>query len=431
MIASDARPGIGGRDRLLTWPVVAWVMIVFVSTFRLSGHRDPALAASGVASPEQLVELGVYTAVGVLGATEWLKSRRRVSSLGLLLFITFGVLAVASVVWSVVPLFSLVRGSQVVVLGILAYVTARRWLAQPIVGFVEWRRIWGGLVVGVAGVSAIALIWSDWPGGRFAWVGVHPGTTAEYLALAALVALSMILGPDWGLTRKVARVMPLLAVATALLLILTLTRSVTAAFLAASIVLVLGSTGGRLDVRLLAVVCVIVLILAGVMLWPTQVYEFLLRGGSTEQLLTLTGRTELWAAALQTVGDSPLVGFGYGAGRLILTELIPWSGTGHNLWVEASVSFGIIGAILVTAILGWMLYRSRRLQRAGARTSGGLGLALAVFVVLDGVAGPGFALPGVIQAVLALMITGLVAAPVIGRGPKSAGTAAGGPTVYR
>jgi len=393
------------------WIPVSWIVLLFVSSFRYSGFRDPGLAAAGVASPENALELAVYGVVGILAVTQWLGDRGRVHSLGIWLFIIFGTVAVTSSLWSTVPLFSIVRGGQVLVLALLVSVTARIWATRPEGAQEDWRRIWVAFIWLAVAFSVIGLLWQSWLGGRFTWPGLHPGTTAEYLGIGAVVALSMMIQRGWNISLRLRRLLPFIAIGMATLMFLTVTRSVMLAFLVAVPVTIIWSTFRRLDLRILATAWLVLTLVAAVVIWPTELFDFVLRGGTVDQLSTLTGRTELWAYAFETVGDSPIVGFGYGAGRLVLTERFPWSGTGHNLWVEASVSLGLVGALLVSAILVWIGIRAVRAQRSSPSPIGNVGLAVGTFVLVAGVAGVGFALPGFSQVVIALVVAGLSSSP--------------------
>ncbi|MQF66929.1 hypothetical protein FIM07_00630 [SAR202 cluster bacterium AD-802-F09_MRT_200m] len=81
--------------------------------------------------------------------------------------------------------------------------------------------------------------------------------------------------------------------------------------------------------------------------------------GKTVELgfFEFTGRSAVWAEALDRFKDSPVIGFGFHADRLLL-------GThAHNAFVHAVIQTGVVGTIpfLSAIILGWvLLFRNAR-----------------------------------------------------------------------
>lgn len=390
-------------DRETRWLTTAWVVLLFVSSFRFSGFRDPALAASGAASIENAIELFAYAVVAAFVARRWYGNRIRIDSGGVRLLVAYGVLAVISVLWSRVPLFSLVRGAQIVVLAVLTAYTAHIWNTRSELVRPQWRSIWTTFLVISCVVSAVGLLTSNWIGGRFAWPGMHPGVTAEYLGVAALVVLVMLV-QRWEVRVGLRRLLPLLLPALLVLMVLTITRSVIAAFIAALPLVIVTSSFAPRGIRLLLGGFLGYVMVSVMLLWPERLIEFVLRDGSVDQLTSLTGRTELWQYALEALERSPWFGFGYGSGRIVLTERIPWSGTGHNLWIESAVSLGAVGAILVTLIIGWLFVQAFRYRHATTHPGKTLVPSLVVFLTVGSIAGSTIALPGFDLTVAALMI---------------------------
>ena len=86
--------------------------------------------------------------------------------------------------------------------------------------------------------------------------------------------------------------------------------------------------------------------------------EKITKSGSTEELTTATGRTEIWAGALSVIGDKPLTGYGYGAARFVMED---FSFHAHNVVLNAAIFGGILGAMVMLSIIlyfvGSMIYR--------------------------------------------------------------------------
>lgn len=402
-----------GSNRSAAWLPAAWLIICFISNIRFSGFRDPALAASGVASPENLMELAVFYAVGLLAVMHLLIARQRLRSVGLWLVGLLGGLASLSSFWSRVSLFSFVRGSQLVVVAILAAASASIWASQKRDLEKDWRRIWSWYLAIAGVVTVVSLAVGSYIGGRFTWPGQHPGTTGEILGIAVLVSLSMILEPGWSVSRRMRRLLPVLITGGVVAMALTVSRTAILGLTVAVVVLLVATNRSRFDLRILSVAGLLAVAGLAVTVYAEQVFGFVARGADLEELLTLTGRTELWGFALRVMGQSPLGGFGYGAGRLVLSEEIQWAGTGHNLWVESAISLGGIGILLVTGLILWMVFAAIDLERRAPGPVGSLAIALVVFETIGAVTGSSFALPGTSLTVTALLIAGIAARRIL------------------
>ena len=99
-----------------------------------------------------------------------------------------------------------------------------------------------------------------------------------------------------------------------------------------------------------------------VLIYSQTILEFLRRGQSDQELMTLTGRTRFWESSLESVRESPLTGYGaYAGGRYVVQGPVT-SGDGpttvHSFWVEVLVDTGVVGFLLVLVGLGaawlWM-----------------------------------------------------------------------------
>ena len=81
------------------------------------------------------------------------------------------------------------------------------------------------------------------------------------------------------------------------------------------------------------------------------------RDHAEEIIVSLTGRTAIWAAVYEKVRASPWLGYGYGASRLILSE--DWSGIAsnpphaHNMILQSLLSVGVIGTLFLFLVLLW------------------------------------------------------------------------------
>ena len=395
------------RRKTARWIPIAWIVLLFVSSFRFSGRRSVEAAVSGSASLENAVELAAYGFFGALALVRLVYRTPRFRAFGVAAFAAFTLLSVASVMWSLIPLFTLIRSSQLVVLAVLVAVTAGVWSDRTRSLHRDWTRIWLSYLA-VAGVASVAaFIWPNWQAGRWSWPGLHTGTTSEYVAIGAMALLSMQVEHGWELSRRFRRVVPLLFIVSLVLLMLTITRSSLFGFVAGSFLIVWTGSRLRSDRRLVLVGGLIAAVVAGVAWFSESLVEYLLRGQTVDQFYTFTGRTDLWLFALGELNESPLLGFGYGAARVILIDEFFWAGTGHNLWIEAALSVGVVGAVLLTVVLLWIAGRSLSLQRTDPGPASNFGIAFVTATLVSGFATTALALPGLNFATAGLVLAGV------------------------
>lgn len=90
---------------------------------------------------------------------------------------------------------------------------------------------------------------------------------------------------------------------------------------------------------------------------------------------TLTGRTDLWSAQIEAIGERPALGHGYGVfwnsgddfrrsfERSTSSFALEVS-HGHNTWLNIAINFGLVGALLVVLVLVRLARTVRRSMRA-------------------------------------------------------------------
>jgi O-antigen ligase len=73
---------------------------------------------------------------------------------------------------------------------------------------------------------------------------------------------------------------------------------------------------------------------------------------------TLTGRTDLWEAALPTIESNLLLGSGYMASKFVSIETDTYWDAGHlhNGFIEALYNNGLVGLALIVTILGFTIF---------------------------------------------------------------------------
>lgn len=87
------------------------------------------------------------------------------------------------------------------------------------------------------------------------------------------------------------------------------------------------------------------------------------RTGNVEEILTLTGRTDIWFAVMDAFFEKPLLGWGYGVSKFELPGLFEsewgWvTGSAHNLFLQSLFSNGLLGFVAFFLFLLRGLYLS-------------------------------------------------------------------------
>jgi O-antigen ligase len=78
----------------------------------------------------------------------------------------------------------------------------------------------------------------------------------------------------------------------------------------------------------------------------------LTKSGSTDELATATGRTDIWAYGIKKIAESPLVGYGYCSARFIMDE---HSFHCHNIILNALMYGGVVPGLIVVGMLLYQL----------------------------------------------------------------------------
>jgi len=85
------------------------------------------------------------------------------------------------------------------------------------------------------------------------------------------------------------------------------------------------------------------------------------RTGSVDEILTLTGRTEIWSAALDHVWERPLFGWGFNGTEALMTASMPrnFSGTAvnaHNMYLQLALTLGLVGLLPGLALIAMTVH---------------------------------------------------------------------------
>lgn len=392
--------------------------------------RDPSLAVQGVVDTQILVELAIWAIVGAWAAGRLLRSHRWLmegfpGQLGPALkwYVPIGLMSLVSALLLRGSALTVVRAAQLLVLLALA-VLVQRDVRQGRAHVVDvWTAAARVLVGAVLGLMVLGYLLPQVTSGyetyygfaRYRLLQMHPIGTAQLLGLAVVACAADLL---LKVRRPSGTEQTLLLLAALVLsagLWATKARGAMVATVVAVLVLVLLSSQlRRRGALLLAGAALAVPVASGAL--DDALRTTLLRGQSEEELLSLTGRTELFGYAWQLFTERPVSGWGYLATRDIFLERFPWAGESHNAVVDIALSLGLIGLTLYLGLLvtATMSLRHGLQRNDAARELAVVGTALLTWLLLDGVGSDSYGGaigPGLVALVLVVLISDDVRTP--------------------
>jgi O-antigen ligase len=398
---------------------ISWSYVVVLLAGTKLRLRDPSASLSGDLDFQIVLELALYGVLAVVVAVLFLACWRTLRPLAAPELLLFGyvILALSSLSWSVVPTFTGIRTLQLLILFGLAVLSVRVLGAERTTRVASIAVVLYVLVCSAAVVAGLpgagAYTRTDFFGvTRFSWFAVHPITVGTYAGVAMLSVLATGLWSPRGWRDRFFGIPSWLSFAPLfVILALTYSRGPLLASLGATGVLLLKrarfgnaillSAGGTL---------VAVVMLAQWAESDNPIVHALLRGQSVEQVISLTGRTELWERAMPLFLDSPVFGQGYHGSRPVLLTLARWAGYAHNALLQTVLDLGIIGVLLLWPTLLWLAAKSL-LQPFDSNPRTGVHqafvLATMVFVLLNGVTSESFAGPPGYEVLLVFVCTSL------------------------
>jgi len=409
--------------------VVTFLLLLLAETkFRT---RDAGAMLSGSVDSQVLYELALYAALGwivVLGFIIPPRPAHRVAPAIAIGLGCYAALAVLSTVWSPSPAITLVRSVQLSILVAVAICLSAR--ADPVTIFQSLLIalvLYCGVMTIIAFVVPGATPRLGVPGktGRFSWFAVHPGAVAMLASLTVLLLIITLMNglPRTPGPRRLGIGLAGIAFFGAMLLA---TRS------RADLIAMVGTVGVlfvrrlRLKPELLAAAilgCIGITGLAvtnfgamhlvnNVLSDNWSVGDYVLRGQTPDQFMSLSSRTELWKDMLPLIAARPVLGWGFESTRSILLDVFFWASYAHNAVVQVVMGLGIVGAALLLPLFGSCFFvggSGDQLARDGPSFARTTVIGIAVYLGIQSLAFESFAgTPGV--AVLVAFVCMLSAA---------------------
>jgi O-antigen ligase len=272
--------------------------------------------------------------------------------------------ALASAAWSLTPTYSGAVAIGWVGNLALACLAVRTCGERAVMVLLVWS-IGAFVAVGLAGlVFAPDIAWMppsvEETEYRFRGFSGHPNVLAQQAGV--LVTVAVVARRARYISRRLFVAALALGFAT---LVLTDSRTAMIAVIVAWGFVALRERGlGRLAV--IAAVAVLVLVLTVFTVGGVTNIEDALgmfsRTGAGSEVLTLTGRTEIWTIAWERILQRPLLGWGYLATEELLLSSVGRTFYGdainaHNMFVQSLLSVGFLGSLAGFAMIGLLVVR--------------------------------------------------------------------------
>jgi hypothetical protein len=340
----------GSWLRRLIHGAVGLLLFVSVLDVRRCG------AAEGIAGTgNSLIKIGTAVIVGCIALASALRIRPRSFRIGKLVWL-YGGIALASLLWSFDARQSAIgAGGLVVYTGIAGVASAMpsRDVLRTVARTCDFVVLASLILYALSPRLAV-----DYVTGTDRLAGLTYGSHA--LARCAAVALLVRLSErrDGSVRRRIAMVFwGLLYVAV---FVLADSRQV----YAAGLVAVCALYWPRSHIRALAcsVVACTGICLAGLLLHAAgydaaEALQNSLARSATEDVASLSGRTDIWQAAVRLAAKRPWVGYGFNAGGLALsssysTGVSEWTThSAHNVVLHCMLDLGALGTIVLVLIM--------------------------------------------------------------------------------
>jgi O-antigen ligase len=364
--------------------------------FGLAGRSAQDLAENPLNGGAQvkLVLIGVTLVIGALALATGPAHAPRVGT-AFLLFAAYVVVVFLGVSASVDPSLTAFRGLELAA-AVIAVAGAYRRLGREAVVRIE-RILYGALVALVGSVWLVLLVSPGrvlvpTPASPLPWEleGVYPAISSNGVGTLGLILALWSLGRMFEPIQGERMGRPAALLATALGVATLVGAQYRTGYIAFALgIAVLLVVRGR---RTLAVVTLAVALAAA--LWGISgavetSQPFLLRGDTTAQAGTLSGRLFMWRHAIPFWRESPVLGRGLLTSTRL--EVLPSIGledtaTVHGTWIEALVGTGLVGTTLLAAAVLVLLRRALAdaLRRGGRVVPALLVTALIVRSVTGG-----------------------------------------------
>lgn len=343
-------PDIGRRAALSRWATIGAVAALLFVTFAVFRSRD---FADYSVDWQIMLKGGTWLAAGAVGVFSM--GGQSVRPVGAPLVAGFGLFLFFSIsaLWSPTPEYTIATAGCALSVFLFAIGVGSRLSEHDllIAGWIAASSLAGSSLVLYAIASGdIGAGEND----RFAGFTNH--ATALATVASYLILVSALLLPSAG--RQIGISMLLVGSIALGLVTTVLTESrmpLGAVVLASALYALLRNQSLRALsplVSILVLACAVVASAVGLdALVSEKVVSLVSRSGQVEEVLTVTGRLEIWSYVLEHISEAPVFGHGFGSSRAVLSTFSGWSiSHTHNILLQALLEGGVIGVALLLAV---------------------------------------------------------------------------------
>ena len=296
------------------------------------------------------LKLALWASMGLVGMARLPQLQPLLRDRAILSIGMFALIAIASTLWSPTPVYSAA--------GSIGFLTALLFACAVAAELPEdrlYRTVVGSFVIYVAlnMVAAIALpdiAWlpnyGDSGSSRLQGVSSHPNILGKEMATFICLCLPL------ALVRGQRRAAFFLTSLAFLIIVATQSRtSMGATLLCLSLPFLLRPEVAKRLTALVLVVAGLALLAIAMGFVPDlrSILDGASRTSDASEILTLTGRTELWGFVWDKILEVPLLGHGFGSAEAVLSLQwwgAPDAGVGaHNTWLQSLLIVGALGTI--------------------------------------------------------------------------------------
>ena len=343
--------------------VVALAILLFVTdaSFRSRAWSDKSW------DWQVLMKAMVWLGCGVIGMIRLNRTMRLLAKPPAALILIFLLILAASTIWSPVPSYTLQASMAFLMMFAFALACAdildeRALLIAIALGF-------GLIVLPSLGLAPFTMgVANTSPGStgepnRLRGLTDHPIPMAEIAAMFTFACLALRTGCRGGWVRFL---LLLLALAGGVTALLTQSRIPVMAMIVAALTFLAYRKGGPLLMFPVLVTSLVVILLMESVggfanFLPADLLELVSRSGSSNEILTLSGRLIIWPYALDRIAEALIIGHGHASGIDVFKGFAPWKIVhAHNAYLQALLYVGVVGTL---PLLGGLLAQLRVFMR--------------------------------------------------------------------
>lgn len=377
------------------WLVLAWTYVLIRPIGHFTAGRTQLTAVAGVPSWENVLDLAIHSVIAMLGLWSLRSNQFRLRAPWLILALP--AIALASAAWSLAPTVTLGFSFELVVICLLAMLTAAIHEADPDLALSILRRTLRTVVQLVVILCLLGLIFPTNAGDisgdtRFHWPGEFPLVAAAEIGFALLVIV-FATRAEIGFSRLSRTA---LMVLFGVCLYMGNARTAFAGLIVAALFGYWFVSSGRgWSRRIAGAAAIAIAVTLIVSSFGGAITHYVYRGQTQQTVVNLNGRLGLWTFTIHQLHTPAqwLFGYGLSASRVLLASNVAWAGDAHGAWVELLLSLGLVGVTVGVTTVAVVGARMLRATRAGKSASRVLQI-LFVYVLAMSPVATGFAAPG-------------------------------------